>query len=201
MTERYKAVLLIGPPGSGKGTQGQVIGGLPGFYHSACGDVFRSLDPESELGKLSREYSSQGKLVPDDVTVDMWCNHMKNQIAAGKYSPEGDMLLLDGIPRSSNQADMMDEHVEIIGVLNLVCSNEEKIVQRLRDRALKQNRSDDADENVIRHRFEVYHAETAPVLAHYAKNIVADIDAMPLPAEVLRNVLDALIPMQKKLLG
>ena len=65
----YQSILLLGAPGSGKGTQGKILGKIPGFYHCACGDVFRALDPNSEFGKLFIQYSSKGQLVPDDVIV------------------------------------------------------------------------------------------------------------------------------------
>ncbi len=64
-TRRYKTILLFGAPGAGKGTQGKILGKVPGFYHLACGDVFRSLDMGSDLGRSFMEYSSRGELVPD----------------------------------------------------------------------------------------------------------------------------------------
>src|SRR5262245_55093023 len=72
MTDRYQTILLFGAPGSGKGTQGKILGQIPGFYHLSCGEVFRTLDTGSDLGKVFMEYSSRGELVPDDVTVKMW---------------------------------------------------------------------------------------------------------------------------------
>ena len=62
---RYKTILLFGAPGSGKGTQGKILGAIPGFFHTACGDIFRSLDLSSEMGRIAWEYSSRGELVPD----------------------------------------------------------------------------------------------------------------------------------------
>ena len=72
MHDRYQTVLLFGAPGAGKGTQGKILGLVPGFFHLACGDVFRSLDVNSELGKEFLEYSSRGELVPDSLTIEMW---------------------------------------------------------------------------------------------------------------------------------
>ena len=69
-SRRYKTVLLFGAPGAGKGTQGKILGKVPGFYHLACGDVFRSLDMGSELGSKFMEYSSRGELVPDALTIE-----------------------------------------------------------------------------------------------------------------------------------
>ena len=72
MADRYDTILLFGPPGVGKGTQGHIVATIPGFYHSSTGDIFRNLDSTSEMGKLFFEYSSRGELVPDDVTLRIW---------------------------------------------------------------------------------------------------------------------------------
>src|SRR5690242_11292693 len=74
---RYKSVLLFGAPGSGKGTQGKIIGTIPGFFHTACGDIFRSLDLNSEMGRVFWEYSSTGQLVPDEFTVKLWKQYIR----------------------------------------------------------------------------------------------------------------------------
>jgi adenylate kinase len=76
MTKKFKAVLLFGPPGSGKGTQGKMLGTLPGFVHIACGEVFRAIDLHSEVGKVFLKYSSKGELIPDDFTVRLRCAWM-----------------------------------------------------------------------------------------------------------------------------
>src|ERR1700735_288156 len=74
---RYKSILLFGAPGSGKGTQGKIIGSIPGFYHSATGDIFRSLDLQSEMGRIFWEYAGRGQLVPDEVTIRLWQQYIK----------------------------------------------------------------------------------------------------------------------------
>src|SRR5262245_46307142 len=74
---RYPCVLLFGAPGVGKGTQGKLLGQVPGFVHMASGDIFRSLDRSSELGRKFQEYSSKGLLVPDEVTVSVWKAHVQ----------------------------------------------------------------------------------------------------------------------------
>ncbi|MEX0741261.1 MAG: nucleoside monophosphate kinase, partial [Phycisphaeraceae bacterium] len=118
---RHQTVLLLGPPGAGKGTQGRVLGSIPGFCHSACGDVFRRLNPNSELGRVFLEYSSRGKLVPDDITVKMWHAHIRGIQFTGAYKPESDLLVLDGIPRNAEQAEMLASEIEVLKVLHLVC--------------------------------------------------------------------------------
>ena len=70
--KQFRTILMFGAPGSGKGTQGRILGDLPGFYHLSCGDVFRALNHRSELGQVFLEYSSQGKLVPDEFTIRLW---------------------------------------------------------------------------------------------------------------------------------
>ena len=83
--DRYSTVLLFGAPGAGKGTQGKILGTIPGFYHCSCGDVFRSIDINSKLGKIFYDYSSRGELVPDDVTVRMWAENIRAHTIIGDY--------------------------------------------------------------------------------------------------------------------
>jgi adenylate kinase len=196
MSIRYKTALLFGAPGSGKGTQGKILGVIPGFFHLACGDVFRSLDHSTELGRKFVEFSSRGELVPDSLTIEMWRQNMHAQTVLSLYKPVADLLILDGIPRSIAQAKALDEHLEVLKVIHLICPNQDEMVHRMRKRAIKENRLDDADEKVIRRRFEVYDRETRPVLEHYSKSIVCEVPAMGSPAEVLQHVLEILAPLQ-----
>jgi adenylate kinase len=197
-TRRYKTILLFGAPGAGKGTQGKILGKVPGFYHLACGDVFRSLDMASELGQKFMAYSSRGELVPDGLTIEMWRQNMHAQTVLSIYKPNVDLLVLDGIPRDVNQSEHLDEHLEVLAVLHLECPDIEAMVTRMRRRALKENRVDDADEKVIRKRFEVYDYETRPVLDFYPKSIVRNVNAMGSPAEVLQHVLEVIVPIQNE---
>ena len=194
---RYRTILLFGPPGAGKGTQGKILGSIPGFLHVASGDVFRSLDPASELGKIFADYSSRGALVPDDLTVKMWEEHTRNLTTEGTYKPNSDLLLLDGIPRNLNQARLMDEHIQVLSLIHLGCEDEDAMVDRLSRRALKENRADDAREKVIRHRLKVYEQETQPVIDYYSASLVNVVDALGTPAEVLQQVLKLVAPIQR----
>lgn len=194
--ELFQTVVLFGPPGSGKGTQGRALGSIPGFYHFACGEVFRRLNPHSELGKVFLEYSSKGELVPDELTIKLWLEHIRVQMQTSAYKPETDVLVLDGIPRNVEQAKMMDEHLHVLKVVNLHCPDEERMIERIRRRALKENRLDDAKDNVIRNRWEVYRDETEPVLEVYPDALKTNVNAMNGPAEVLRDVLNELVPVQ-----
>ncbi len=194
--EKYQSVLLFGAPGAGKGTQGAILGRIPGFFHLSCGEVFRSLDIHSELGQTFYEYSSKGELVPDDVTVTMWVRNVAAQTTLSLFKPHDDLLILDGIPRNVEQAKLMDEHVNVLGVIHLVCPDKEAMIKRLTRRALKENRVDDAKENVIRNRWRVYEQETAPVLEHYSSSIIHEVDAVGSPASVLQHVLEVVVPIQ-----
>ena len=172
-----------------------MLGSIPGFFHLATGDMFRSLDKESEIGMEFTRYSSQGLLVPDFLTVRLWRQHVDQLIARELYNPTSDILLLDGIPRSVPQAESMNEHVNPIVIIHLVCQDLNEMVKRMQKRATEQGRPDDADESVIRKRFEVYSEQTAPVLACYDEAIIANIDALGTQAEVLLRVLGAVVPV------
>ncbi len=188
MSYPYRALLIFGAPGSGKGTQGQVLGQLPGFFHCACGDVFRALDKNSDLGKKSAEYASKGQLVPDDLTVDLWKNQIQTWIAKEEYNPEKEILILDGIPRNVEQAKIMQGLVDVLGVVHLSCPNRDELVERMSKRAIKQNRMDDADPDVIWHRIKTYEEETRPILEFYNSDIVLDINATQAPLKVLADI-------------
>ncbi len=198
MPDRYKTILLFGAPGAGKGTQGKILGKIPGFYHLACGDVFRSLDTTSELGSKFLEFSSRGELVPDELTVEMWRQNMHAQTVLSLYKPAVDLLVLDGIPRSLGQAIALEPYIDVLQIIHLVCPDLDAMIERMKKRAIKENRLDDADERVIRRRFEVYDKETSPVLAHYPSEIVTEVSAIGSPAEVLQHVLEAVVPVQNQ---
>ncbi|MGJ8633387.1 MAG: adenylate kinase family protein [Luteolibacter sp.] len=191
--EKFQTYLLVGSPGSGKGTQGQALGMLPGFFHCACGDVFRTLDTTTELGQAFIEYSSKGQLVPDELTVKLWMARIKSNVDSHAFKPDVDFLVLDGIPRNVSQAIEMEKMVSIKGVFNLDCPDEEKIVARLKRRAMKDNRLDDANEEVIRRRLEVYRSESVPLLDHYPAELVTDIDAIQKPHKVMHSILEKIL--------
>jgi adenylate kinase len=190
---RYRTILIFGAPGSGKGTQGKILGKTPGFYHCACGDVFRSLDPSSELGGAFLEFSSKGRLVPDEMTVRLWHESIRKTVESGKFKPERDYLILDGIPRNVAQAVLMEELIEVRRVFHLSCPDRDKLVARLKKRALRDNRLDDANEDVIRSRLVTYDSESKPMLAHYSSVKRHDIDASMTPLQVLHAILGGLL--------
>ena len=190
---RYRTILIFGAPGSGKGTQGKILGKIPGFYHCACGDVFRSLDTASELGAAFLEYSSKGQLVPDEMTVRLWHESIRKTVDSGKFVPTRDHLILDGIPRNVAQALLMEKHIEVRRVFHLSCPDRDKLVARLKKRALRDNRLDDANEEVIRSRLATYDSESKPMLQHYISVKRHDIDASMTPLEVLHSIIEGLL--------
>jgi adenylate kinase len=186
---KYRSLLLFGAPGSGKGTQGKILGAIPGFIHYSCGEVFRNLRPESPLGKIFLDYSSRGQLVPDEPTIQLWLESMDNLTKAGRLHPERDTLVLDGIPRNVHQAEMLHDVLQVVGVFYLCSQNVESLVARIQRRAMKENRLDDANLEVIRQRLKTYEDETKPVLNFYGKELVHELNADQSPAKVLADIL------------
>jgi adenylate kinase len=185
---KYTTYLLFGAPGSGKGTQGRSLGSIPRFFHCACGDVFRSIDTRTKVGRAFLEYSSKGELVPDEITVELWKAQIDAAVNGHVFKPDIDVLVLDGIPRNLGQASIMDELIDVKKVFHLSCPNRDALFTRLKKRALKDNRLDDANEEVIKRRLATYESESRPVLEHY-KDRVQVVDATEPPAKVLYKIL------------
>jgi adenylate kinase len=188
---KYHTYLLFGAPGSGKGTQGKTLGTIPRFFHCPCGDVFRSIDTRTKVGKAFLEYSSKGQLVPDNITVELWEEAIDAAVDAHKFKPDIDILVLDGIPRNVSQAKIMDEKIDVQKVFHLSCPNRETLYARLKKRALKDNRLDDANEQVIQRRLATYESESKPVLEYYGKERITCVDATQPPAKVLLQILES----------
>jgi adenylate kinase len=186
---KYRSILLFGAPGAGKGTQGKVLGVIPNFYHCACGDVFRNLRPDSPLGKIFIEYSSRGQLVPDETTIELWRQNIENTTQIGRFHPEQDTLVLDGIPRNVQQAEILRDTLNVVAVFYLKSSDENKLIARIQRRAIKENRLDDANLAVIRERLKVYAKDTKPLLHFYGRKLVHHINADQSPAKVLADIL------------
>jgi adenylate kinase len=195
---RYKTILLFGAPGSGKGTQGKILGTIPGYYHCSCGDVFRRLRPETELGRSFLQYSSQGKLVPDEFTVQLWGETIYADTQSGRFRPEHDLLILDGLPRNRHQAEILSKTLDVLLLLHLACEDNTKLIARLHRRALKENRLDDANLEVIQRRFETYQHETSGILAYYAPELIHTIDATQSPIDVLANIIQVLSTIKRQ---
>lgn len=186
---KLKAVLLFGPPGSGKGTLGKFLSSAGNHFHLSSGDIFRGLAPESPAGKLYYSYASRGHLVPDDVTIEIWRHYVGGLIATNRYFPHNQLLLLDGIPRTIKQAKMLDSYLNIVKIIVLESPDTEVFIQRMKRRAMIERRMDDFDEKVLTTRMEVYDKETSKLKRHYPAKILTRFNADQRPLEVLRDVL------------
>lgn len=198
---KYQTYLFLGAPGSGKGTQGRVLGRVPGYYHFACGDVFRSLDLRTPLGKKFLEYSSRGELVPDEFTMTLWKASIDQLVESHRFHPDHDFLILDGIPRNVRQAVMLEDTIRVRRVFHLSCPERSRLVERLKRRALHDNRLDDANEEVIIRRLETYDQESKPLLTHYGGELISRIDASQTPVDVLARIVSVLVQDRRNHFG
>jgi adenylate kinase len=183
-------LLLIGPPGAGKGTQAVRLSEAYGIPAISTGDIFRSnVKNETELGKLAKRYIDAGDNVPDEVTNALVRSRLAEPDAQSGF-------LLDGYPRTVDQVRELDEFlasdlVALDAVVEIVADPEETVA-RLRRRASEQGRSDDTDE-VVRHRLEVYARETAPIISLYeVRGGVVKIDGHGSIDEVTDRIIAAL---------
>ena len=188
-SRKYRTILLFGMPGSGKGTQGTVLGQLPDLIHISCGDLFRKLPKYGALGKEIVDHTSQGLLVPDDLTVRIWERHIKILELQEFLFPEIHTLILDGLPRNYTQAERLDHMLDVVQIFHLKITDNAKAMERLKSRALRENRLDDTNDEVIRRRLQTYYDETYQTLSFYDKSLIYDIDAGQPPLDVLRDVI------------
>lgn len=182
-------VLLMGPPGAGKGTQAKKLERALGLPQVATGDLFReNLKNETDLGQLAKRYMDKGELVPDEVTVGMVRERLSRRDCANG-------AVLDGFPRTVAQAEALETLLqEMNGRLSVVVSikvPQDVLVARLLQRAEIEGRADD-NEETIRNRMRVYHDQTAPLLDYYdAKGILVEIDGEQTIEAVHEDILAA----------
>src|SRR5690606_23800698 len=183
-------VVLVGPPGAGKGTQAQILASKLSIPKVSTGDIFRAnVSGGTELGKKAQAYMDRGDLVPDGITNAMVRDRLAEDDARAGF-------LLDGFPRNLAQAETLDEMLADLGVkldvvLELVV-DEEEVIRRLAERARIDNRSDD-NEETIRHRLVVYREQTAPLVSFYEKRgLLEKIDAVGPIEEVTQRAMTAL---------
>ena len=198
MTNRdYFNIVLLGAPGSGKGTQAHLLKQKYYLEHVSTGDLYRKeIASGSAIGMLAKEIINQGHLCPDQMTLDMlydYCTTLKN--AHG--------FILDGVPRTLAQAKMMEgcnyPHIIPVSVAVYISINENEIVERLLKRAILLNRADDASE-IIRKRIEHYEALTKPLIAHYrAQDKLVKVNGMQTVEEVFADICNGLADIQTEI--
>ncbi|WP_419818454.1 adenylate kinase [Glaciibacter flavus] len=188
--ERGARLLIVGPPGSGKGTQAKRIGETFGIPDVSTGDIFRhNIRTETPLGVQVKAIVDAGDYVPDELTNAIVTDRLMEDDAANGF-------LLDGYPRTVDQVAYLDDLLEGDGrpleaVIRLVADQEE-IIARLTRRAEEQGRADDSVD-AIRHRQEVYSRETAPLVEIYRdRGLLVDVDGVGTPDEVGDRIADAL---------
>jgi adenylate kinase len=160
-------LILFGPPGAGKGTQSTKLIEKYSLMHISTGDLFRKhLKEGTALGKLAQDYMNKGNLVPDQVVIDMVDDKISSSGKTGG-------IIFDGFPRTIAQAQALDKLLDQKGapikVLIELVVPEDELRKRLAERAIKENRPDDAKPEVIENRISVYRAETAAVAEFYKK--------------------------------
>ena len=160
-----KNFVLFGKPGSGKGTQAEHLSEKYKLYHISTGDLFRkNISQNSNLGLLAQSYMDKGELVPDEVTIKM----LENEI---KENPQSKGFLFDGFPRTIAQAESLDKFLKSIDMqINATIAldvDEEELISRIIDRGKTSNRSDDQDIEKIQNRFNEYNMKTSTLSRYY----------------------------------
>jgi adenylate kinase len=183
-------LVLMGPPGAGKGTQAKVIAGRLGVPAVSTGDIFRAnVSEQTPLGREAQRYMDAGDYVPDEVTNAMVRERLAEPDAAVGF-------LLDGYPRTVAQVEELDSMLADGGhkldAVVVLTVNDDELVARLLKRAREEGRTDDTEE-VVRHRQDVYNEQTAPLLQVYAdRGLLVEVDGMGTVDEVTRRVFEQL---------
>jgi adenylate kinase len=183
-------LLIMGPPGAGKGTQATFVAEHFGIPAISTGDIFRRNVAEgTELGAEAQRYMDAGEYVPDEVTNSMIRNRLAEDDAQHGF-------LLDGYPRTLAQVEELDQMISGTGhrldAVAVLTADTDELVQRLLDRASKEGRADDT-EDVIRRRQEVYAEQTAPLIDVYReRGILVEVDGMGEVDEVTARLFEAL---------
>ena len=183
-------LLLIGPPGAGKGTQASELSKAFGIPAISTGDIFRhNVKSETPLGVQAKAFMDAGNNVPDSLTNDLITDRLDNPDCGGGF-------LLDGYPRTPDQVRHLDEflagHDTALDAVVQLVADPDVVVERLRKRSIDQGRTDD-DESVVRHRLGVYLEQTAPLVDLFTeRGLVVVVDAIGDISEVTRRIMDGL---------
>ena len=183
-------LLLIGPPGAGKGTQAARLAEAYGIPAISTGDIFReNVKNETELGREAKAFMDRGEYVPDSLTNALVRDRLSHEDAKNGF-------LLDGYPRTADQVaeldDILADQGKALDAVVQITADTDEVVRRLLNRALEQGRADDTEE-VIRRRMEVYSEQTAPLIEVYSsRNLVREVDGLGAVEEVTERILSAL---------
>ena len=188
-------MILMGPPGAGKGTQAQVVAERYSIPAISTGDIFRKNASEgTELGIQAQRFMDAGEYVPDELTNLMVRNRIDEPDAERGF-------LLDGYPRTLAQVEELDGMIKhtghVLDAVVVLTVDKEELVQRLLQRAATEGRADDTEE-VVRRRYEVYDEQTAPLIDVYRdRGLMIEVDGMGEVDEVSKRVLDALVDVME----
>ncbi len=194
---RYRSIILFGMPGSGKGTQGAVLGQLPDWVHISMGEILRKIPRHGRFGREIEGYTSQGLMVPDDLTVRIFERHLNILEMQELVIPEQHILILDGLPRNYAQAERIQDFIDVMQIFHLKINDTTKAMERLRARALRENRLDDMSDEVIHRRLETYYDETFKTLSFYPTELIYDVDAGKRMIDVLCSIANRLAQIKK----
>lgn len=184
-------IVLLGPPGSGKGTQAELLVEKLGLTHISTGELLRdAAKAGTELGKKSKKVTDRGELVADEIMLGLITERLSRDDVKNGF-------ILDGYPRNITQAKALDEILErqgqpMVEVLHIDLDTE-TLVQRIAGRAAQEHRSDDVEE-VVRNRMRIYTAETAPVVDYYAaKGVLSRVLGQGTAEEVFQRIMSVLL--------